>query len=68
MMFLPQESMRKSTIGGVAGRGQIAKRFIHLFSQDWGKLVSLWLEGTARFDNRQDRGTVAKMWRMTQNV
>ena len=60
--------MRKSTRGGVAGRGQIAKRFNDLFSQDWGKRISLWLEDSARFDNRQDRGAVAKMWRMTQNV
>ena len=66
-MFLPQALMRKSTRGGVAGRGQIVKRFNDLFSQDWGKLVSLWLEVSARFDNRQDRGAVAKMWRMTQN-
>ena len=66
-MSLPQALMRKSTRGGVAGRGQIAKRFNDLFSQDWGKLVSLWLEVSARFDNRQDRGAVAKMWRMTQN-
>ena len=67
-MSLPQALMRKSTRGGVAGRGQIAKRFNDLFSQDWGKLVSLWLEVSARFDNRQDRGAVAKMWRMTQNI
>ena len=66
-MSLPQALMRKSTRGGVAGRGQIAKRFNDLFSQDWGKLISLWLEDSLRFDKRQDRGAVAKMWRMTQN-
>ena len=33
-----------------------------------GKLVSLLLEDSARFDSRQDRGAVAKMWRITQNV
>ena len=66
-MSLPQALMRKSTRGGAAGRGQIAKRFNDLFSQDWGKLVSLWLEVSARFDNRQDRDAVAKMWRVTQN-
>ena len=59
--------MIKSTSGGVVGRGQIAKRFNDLFSQDLGKLISLWLEDSARFDNRQDRGAVAKKWRMTQN-
>ena len=67
-MSLTQALMRKSTRGGVAGRDQIAKRFNDMFSQDWGKLVSLLFEDSARFDSRQDRGAVAKMRRMTQNV
>ena len=66
-MSLPQALMRKSTRGGLAGRGQVAKRCNDLCSQDLGKLVSLWLEVSARFDKRQDRGAVVKMWRMTQN-
>ena len=43
LMFLPQVMMKKSTNSGASGRGQIAKRFNALVSQDWGKLITLGL-------------------------
>ena len=66
LMFLPQVLMRTSTNGGAACRGQIAKRFNALVSQDWGKLFTLLLNDSARMDNRQDGELGPGTWRRSQ--
>ena len=66
LSFHPQALLRIARRGGRAGRGEVAKRFNCLLTEDWGKLIDLWEEDVKLVEEKNARRSAAQRQPLTE--